>query len=380
MYRNWLKDKMGKTCNQLSPIFHQQKIISSTCTLIAFIYFYAMEHSLNIGYAKYQAIFEEYGIQDLHKIAQAWQETHRYYHSETHLAFLLGEIEKLFQAQKLNQEHYAVMVVAAFFHDIVYDPTRQDNELQSAQVFEQMSSEHLNRALIKEIILDTQHHQGKGVLSKQFSELDMRVVTHSSFEELLVWEKQIFKEYQYLDYSLYREGRIKLLEKFIKEYPQNATHLKFLVAYLGQYRPKIGVYPGSFYPFHNGHLNILEKAEAVFDKVIIAQGINPDKQDTKQNKIESKTLKYRQTEHFQGFLTNYLTSKEKFADITLVRGLRNGDDLDYEVNQLRFMDDMKKDLKVVFLPCDKEYEHISSSSIKNLDKIDPNFSKRYIPE
>lgn len=339
-----------------------------------------MKHSQNIDYTKYQAIFEEYGIQNPQAIAAAWQETHRYYHSETHLAFLLDEIEKLLKAQKLNPEHYAVLVMAAFFHDIVYDPTRQDNELQSAQMFEEMTSEHLNRTLIKEIILDTQHHQAKGILSKQFCELDMRIVTHSSFEELLLWEKQIFKEYQYLDYGIYKEGRIQVLEKFIKTYPENATNLKFLVAYLKQHRPKIGVYPGSFYPFHNGHLNILQKAEAVFDKVIIARGINPDKQDINQSKIESKTLKYRQIENFQGFLTNYLTSKEKFADISLVRGLRNGDDLDYEVNQLRFMDDMKKDLKVVFLPCDKEYEHISSSSIKNLDKIDPDFSKRYIPE
>ncbi len=340
-----------------------------------------MKHSQDIDYEKYQAIFEEYGIKDPHKIASAWQEAHRHYHSEMHLAFLLDEIEKYLQAQKLNPEHYGVLVMAAFFHDIVYDPTQQDNEAQSVKVFEQMTTKtHPNRALIKEIILDTQHHQGSGVLSKQFSALDMRVVTDSSFEELLTWERQIFKEYQFLDYSLYKEGRIQLLEKFIKEYPQNANNLKFLVAYLQQHRPKIGIYPGSFYPFHNGHLNILEKAEAVFDKVIIARGINPDKQAINQNKIESKTLKYRQIENFQGFLTNYLTSKEKFADITLVRGLRNGDDLDYEVNQLRFMDDMKKDLKVVFLPCDKEYEHISSSSIKNLDKIDPNFSKRYIPE
>lgn len=333
----------------------------------------------HIDYNAYKAIFEEYGIQSIDKIALAWQESHRYYHDEEHLAFLLHKIEELHQTQKINEENHKVLVLAAFFHDIVYDPTRQDNEEKSAEIFIQLSASHSNTTLIQEIILDTKKHQGSTELSKQFSALDMAVVTESSFPELLDWEHKIFKEYQFIDYSLYREGRMALVQQFMKEYPQNAVNLGFLIEYIRHRRPTIGVYPGSFYPFHNGHLNILEKAEKVFDKVIIARGVNPDKDDINKNTIQSNVLKYRQVENFQGFLTKYLTSKEKYMDVTLVRGLRNGDDLDYEVNQLRFMEDMKDNLKVVFLPCDKEYEHISSSSIKNLDKIDPDFSKKYMP-
>lgn len=333
----------------------------------------------HIDYEMYQPIFEEYGITAIDKIAQAWQEPHRHYHNEEHLAFLLHQIEELHQAKKINEENHKTLVLAAFFHDIIYDPTRQDNEEKSAEIFADLSTKHLHSELIQEIILDTKQHHGKTELSKQFSALDMAIVTETSFAELLAWERKIFKEFQFVDYTLYREGRMALLRKFIKEYPQNAVNLGFLMEYVAQHRPRIGVYPGSFYPFHNGHLNILEKAETVFDKVIIARGINPDKQDINKDTIGSQTLKYRQVENFQGFLTKYLSSKETYADITLVRGLRNGDDLDYEVNQLRFMEDMKDNLKVVFLPCDKEYEHISSSSIKNLDKIDPDFSKRYVP-
>jgi phosphopantetheine adenylyltransferase len=62
-----------------------------------------------------------------------------------------------------------------------------------------------------------------------------------------------------------------------------------------------------------------------------------------------------------------------------VKGLRNGDDLDYEVNQLRFMEEMYPELKVVFIQCDKEYEHISSSALRNLERIQIGLSKKYIP-
>lgn len=58
-----------------------------------------------------------------------------------------------------------------------------------------------------------------------------------------------------------------------------------------------------------------------------------------------------------------------------MKGLRNGDDLDYEVNQLRFMEEMYPELKAVFIQCNKEYEHISSSSLRNLERIQIGLSK-----
>jgi pantetheine-phosphate adenylyltransferase len=207
----------------------------------------------------------------------------------------------------------------------------------------------------------------------------MAIVSQASFQEQLLWEKQIFKEYQYLDFEVYRQNRLAILENFKNQYPKNATNLQHLMDYVSNFRPKIGIYPGSFNPFHFGHLNILEKAEKIFDKVIIARGINPNKDDVNDTKINVFALRYRQFENFSGFLTDYLTSKEKFAEITLIRGLRNGDDLDYEVNQLRFMEDMKQDLKIIFITCDKQFEHISSSAIKNLDRIRQGFSGKYLP-
>jgi hypothetical protein len=63
--------------------------------------------------------------------------------------------------------------------------------------------------------------------------------------------------------------------------------------------------------------------------------------------------------------------------VTIVRGLRNGADLDYEVNQLRVMKDQKPDIKMIFIPCDIRFEHISSSMIRAMEKIQEGSASEY---
>jgi phosphopantetheine adenylyltransferase len=127
-----------------------------------------------------------------------------------------------------------------------------------------------------------------------------------------------------------------------------------------------------------GHLNIVHKASAIFDKVIIARGINPEK-ILNLNELDSAALKEYEVADFTGLLTNFIEMHEQYANVTLVKGLRNGDDLDYEVNQLRFMETMYPQLKVVFIQCDKEYEHISSTALRNLERIEKGLSKPFLP-
>lgn len=154
---------------------------------------------------------------------------------------------------------------------------------------------------------------------------------------------------------------------------------------------KIAIYPGSFNPFTIGHLNILEKSEAIFgsENVIIAIGVNPEKikglpsevllnMDPRVQNIKNN-LPSKNVEIFTGFLTDYIWEKEKEGfNVTIIKGLRNGDDLDYEVNQLRFMEEMKPDIKVIFITCDKQFEHVSSSAYRALEAIRPGAGHRYI--
>ena len=145
---------------------------------------------------------------------------------------------------------------------------------------------------------------------------------------------------------------------------------------------RLGIYAGSFNPFHNGHYNIFQKACNLFDEVIIAVGINPDKEqdviEAKQDVIGTKArllndIRERtvcKVEHFCHMLHEFIIEKEKEDfDVTLVRGLRNGYDLDYEMNQYQFLQKFKPDIKVVYIPCDKQFEHISSSALRGIQKF-----------
>ena len=146
----------------------------------------------------------------------------------------------------------------------------------------------------------------------------------------------------------------------------------------------LAIYPGSFNPFHKGHLNIVEKSENIFGKrnVLIAIGVNPDKStpnDSLNRALEIVNKTGRNVEVYTTFLHELVEKKESEGyHVVVVRGLRNGADLDYEVNQMRFINDFKKDINVVYITCDKEYEHISSSAIRNLQKFRSGSGDNYL--
>ena len=323
-----------------------------------------------------QEVADYYGFKDIDGIVERWREPHRYYHTLDHLRELAEEFDNIG-----DNEQRMVLLCAAVFHDIVYVPGATDNEERSVEVLaECIGDEHPHFAELRTIILDTRDHNPQSELSRIFSDADMKKVTQSSMQGLLDWDKKIFLEFQKFDYTFYRSKRVEFLKEMVSRYPANAENLNTLINYTENYKPRIGVYAGSFNPFHNGHLNILNKAQKLFDKVIVAQGINPEKLTDDTSSINSvSVLEFVQTEQFSGLLTEYINSKEQYADITLIRGLRNGNDLAYESNQLRFMEYLKPSLKVVFILCDKEFEHISSSALRNLERIEVGLSQPYIP-
>lgn len=149
---------------------------------------------------------------------------------------------------------------------------------------------------------------------------------------------------------------------------------------------KIAIYPGTFDPFTIGHLNVTEKAEELFGKenVIIAVGTNPQKEKNPDAAIfRAQTIKgnlpSRNIESYKGFLTNYVWEKEKQGfDVTIIRGLRQGFDLHYEMTLLRAMQDFKPDIKVVYFVCDKEFDHVSSSLYRLCEIDEPGSGHRYL--
>lgn len=289
-------------------------------------------------------------------VINLYEEPHRFYHTLAHIEDVLKQLQ---EADLLKHDE---LFLAAVFHDIVYNPRSTNNEEDSADYFlnAAKSSGLTNdqKAHIKQLILDTKTHKPTVPFSEEFIKADLAIL-NASFDKLITYEKQIFKEFQFVDYKEYKVKRVEVLKHF-----NTNGKLNHLIDYVNSVEPNIGVFAGSFNPFHKGHYNVLQKAEKLFDKVIIAFGKNPDKADRTWD--IPKTIANRQQTQYNGLVTDYIDSLG--YDVTVVRGLRNSTDFQYEQNQYRYIQELKPDIKIVNVFCDKEFEHISSSGIRTLEK------------
>lgn len=182
----------------------------------------------------------------------------------------------------------------------------------------------------------------------------------ASFADLLALERKEFALNQRVDFLEYQKQRLAFLDK-----QTSNPNIKALFDYVKTTKPNIAVFAGSFNPFHKGHYNVLQKAERLFDKVIIAFGKNLDKEQRTWG--IPKTISNRQQAEYNGLVTDYVESLG--YEVTVVRGLRNSTDFQYEQNQYRYIQELKPDINIINIFCDKEFEHISSSGIRTLEKF-----------
>lgn len=318
------------------------------------------------------SIYKYLSEEIVNNILSKWNEPHRYYHNIDHLNYLLNRISSINDLSDIDKD---ILIICSYFHDIVYNPKKSNNEEKSIELlneYTQIPLDIRNRCSL--IIKDTSSSEiPTDDLSKLFWLLD-RETLNAEVGDLIEYENKIFKEYQFVPYDVYRKKRIE----FLKTVDKRSNHIEQLISYIEKRKPKIGIYAGNFNPYHIGHNDVLKKAEKIFDKVIVAFGNNPDKEKRKIN--VPICLEFHQVDEYNGLITDYITHIENSGvDVTLIRGIRNGIDLDYESNQLSFIKDIKPDTKVLYIPCDKKYEHISSSAIRNLMKFDNSLINKYLP-
>lgn len=125
----------------------------------------------------------------------------------------------------------------------------------------------------------------------------------------------------------------------------------------------IAIYPGSFNPFHEGHKEIVEKALLCFDKVIVAKGINPNKNEA----IQEGNIEIPEKAIFIQFTSLLSEFCNKNNATCIVKGLRNGIDMENEMTQQEWNRQLGLTIPTFYIISNPEHRHISSSAIRTLN-------------
>jgi pantetheine-phosphate adenylyltransferase len=141
---------------------------------------------------------------------------------------------------------------------------------------------------------------------------------------------------------------------------------------------KIAVYPGSFDPVTNGHIDIIKRAAKIFDLVHVSIIVNPDKTpyfdiDERMQMLKAAVsgIKKAKVDSFDGLLVDYAASKKACA---IVRGLRAVSDFDYEFQMALTNLRMCPKIETIFIMTDYKYSYLSSSLVKQISRLGGNVS------
>jgi pantetheine-phosphate adenylyltransferase len=138
---------------------------------------------------------------------------------------------------------------------------------------------------------------------------------------------------------------------------------------------RVAIYAGSFDPLTNGHLDVLKGALAIADTVIVAIGIHPGKEplfsyDERVGLVEKAArselkadAKRMSVVSFGGLVID--AARENGASV-LIRGLRDGTDLDYEMQMAGMNETMAPELQTVFLPASPSVRTITATLVRQI--------------
>lgn len=144
----------------------------------------------------------------------------------------------------------------------------------------------------------------------------------------------------------------------------------------------VAVYPGSFDPPTNGHIDIINRASVIFPRVVVAITYNYNKNhmfslEERLSMMKEAVFKIKNVKvvSFSGLLVDYLSSINSFC---IIRGLRALSDFEYEFQMALMNRKLKKDVETIFLMPDNEYTFLSSSMVREIAFLGGNF-KKFVP-
>jgi pantetheine-phosphate adenylyltransferase len=133
---------------------------------------------------------------------------------------------------------------------------------------------------------------------------------------------------------------------------------------------KSAIYPGSFDPITSGHLNIIRRAAAIFDRLIVCVMVNSAKNPmfTQAERVEmirkvTSDLPNVEVDHSGELLAEYAREK---GNCVIVKGLRAGSDFENEFQMALINHKINQELDTVFLTAEHQFTYLSSSMVKEL--------------
>ena len=139
--------------------------------------------------------------------------------------------------------------------------------------------------------------------------------------------------------------------------------------------PRIALYPGSFDPVTNGHLDVVRHAVVLCDRLIVAVGVNSSKKPlfSTEERLEMVRAVFAPVAAKAGCTfdcTTYdnltVTAAQKAGATIMIRGLRDGTDLDYEMQMAGMNEAMAPDVQSVFLPASPMVRPITATLVRQI--------------
>jgi len=136
---------------------------------------------------------------------------------------------------------------------------------------------------------------------------------------------------------------------------------------------RIGIYPGTFDPFTNGHLDLVQRGLRIFDHLIVGVAPNPKKNPL--FSIEDRLSLIRETlkayegvsvEMFDGLLVDYVAGRKGVA---IIRGLRAVSDFEYEMQMALMNRRLSSDIETVFMMPSEEYSYLTATIVKEISSL-----------
>jgi predicted metal-dependent HD superfamily phosphohydrolase len=204
----------------------------------------ARYQAMNLNATDWVALWKRIGAQGdaqrwFAKIVRAYGEAHRFYHNAEHIAECLQELR---DAKFLIGEHHDEIEMAVWLHDVVYDPTRHDNEPLSAQFGADLCHDaQLPVSFAKhleELILATRHNATPRASQAQWMvDIDLSILGKPE-DRFSRYERDVRKEYGFVPEEIFRSKRAEIMEAFLRR-DRIFNHAFFVERYEKQARENL---------------------------------------------------------------------------------------------------------------------------------------------